>query len=91
MYVIGLYMTFNGSMCSTMLRQYTEATFVTRLLSPREMAQQSGWPEGRIRRLISTRRLRHMKIDGLILLPETAIEEFTAAHMVEPEAVSPSH
>ncbi|EGD60484.1 hypothetical protein Y88_2774 [Novosphingobium nitrogenifigens DSM 19370] len=55
------------------------------------MAQQSGWPEGRIRRLISTRRLRHMKIDGLILLPETAIEEFTAAHMVEPEAVSPSH
>jgi hypothetical protein len=32
------------------------------------MAQQSGWPEGRIRRLISTRRLRHMKIDGLILL-----------------------
>jgi hypothetical protein len=52
------------------------------------MAQQSGWPEGRIRRLISTRRLRHMKIDGLILLPETAIEEFTAAHMVEPVAIN---
>jgi len=68
MYAISLYMTFNSSMCSTMLRQYTGATFVTRLLSPREMAQQSGWPEGRIRRLISTRRLRHIKIDGLILL-----------------------
>ncbi len=63
---------------------------MTKLLSPRELAQLSGWPEGRIRRLISTRRLRHMKIDGLILVPETAVDEFMQAHMVEPVAPCPA-
>lgn len=56
-----------------------------KLISPREMSKQSGWPEGRIRRLIAARRLRHVKLDGLLLLPESAIEEFLQANMVEPE------
>lgn len=56
-----------------------------KLLSPREMAQHSGWPEGRIRRLIASRKIRHIKLDGLLLLPETAVDEFLSANMVEPE------
>ena len=57
-----------------------------KLISPREMAKQSGWPESRIRRMIAAKRLRHVKLDGLLLLPETAVDEFLQANMVEPEA-----
>ena len=56
-----------------------------KLLSPREMAQYTGWPEGRIRRLIASRKLRHIKLDGLLLLPENAVDEFLNANMIEPE------
>lgn len=56
------------------------------MLTIKEMASASGWPEGRIRRLIAARRLRHVKLDGLLLLPENAINEFLQVNMVEPEA-----
>lgn len=56
------------------------------MLTIKEMASASGWPEGRIRRLIAGRRLRHVKLDGLLLLPENAIDEFLQENMVEPEA-----
>lgn len=56
------------------------------MMTIREIAQHSGWPEGRIRRLVATRRLRHVKLDGLLLLPENAVEEFVQANMVEPES-----
>lgn len=56
-----------------------------KLLSPREMAQHTGWPEGRIRRLIASRKLRHIKLDGLLLMPENAVDEFLSANMIEPE------
>lgn len=55
------------------------------MMTIREIAQHSGWPEGRIRRLVATRRLRHVKLDGLLLLPENAVEEFVQANMIEPE------
>lgn len=56
------------------------------MLTVREMVQRSGWPEGRIRRLIAGRKLRHVKLDGLVLLPENAVEEFVQTNMIEPEA-----
>lgn len=56
------------------------------MLTIKEMASASGWPEGRIRRLVAGRRLRHVKLDGLLLLPENAIDEFLQENMVEPEA-----
>ena len=87
MYAISLQLASYGRMCSTMQARQTGATYVPRLLSPREMAKQSGWPESRIRRLINSRRLRHVRLDGLLLVPEDAIEEFMAANMVEPEVV----
>lgn len=62
-----------------------------KLLSPREMAQHSGWPEGRIRRLIASRKIRHIKLDGLLLLPETAVDEFLSANMVEPDVRAKVH
>ena len=55
------------------------------MMTIREIAEHSGWPEGRIRRLVATRRLRHVKLDGLLLLPENAVEEFVQANMIEPE------
>ena len=58
------------------------------MMTIREIAQHSGWPEGRIRRLVATRRLRHVKLDGLLLLPENAVEEFVQANMVEPDPVN---
>lgn len=58
------------------------------MMTIREIAQHSGWPEGRIRRLVATRRLRHVKLDGLLLLPENAVEEFVQANMIEPETGS---
>ncbi len=55
------------------------------MMTIREIAQHSGWPEGRIRRLVATRRLRHVKVDGLLLLPKNAVDEFLNANMIEPE------
>ncbi|PBN41248.1 hypothetical protein [Sphingobium sp. D43FB] len=55
------------------------------MLTIKEMAAASGWPEARIRRLIVRRRVRHVRLDGLLLLPENALEEFLQANMVTPE------
>ncbi|MBN8500343.1 MAG: hypothetical protein J0M19_04230 [Sphingomonadales bacterium] len=51
------------------------------------MAKRTGWPERRIRNLIATERLRHVRIGGNIFLPINALEEFLEANMVEPKAV----
>jgi excisionase family DNA binding protein len=55
------------------------------MMTIREIARHSGWPEGRIRRLVAARRLRHVKLDGLLLLPANAVDEFVQANMVEPD------
>ena len=34
---------------------------------------------------MATRRLRHVKLDGLLLLPKNAVDEFLSANMIEPE------
>jgi len=57
------------------------------LESPRQLAKRTGWPERRIRNLIATERLRHVRIGGNIFLPINALEEFLEANMVEPKAV----
>jgi hypothetical protein len=50
-----------------------------------ELASASGWPPSRIRRLIKTRQLPHVPMEGLTLLPCNAIEEFLRKNLVEPE------
>ncbi|WP_417244249.1 MULTISPECIES: helix-turn-helix domain-containing protein [Roseobacteraceae] len=54
------------------------------LLTPRELAERSGWPERRIRSLIAARQLRHLKIGAAFYLPESAVQEFIDQNMVEP-------
>ena len=54
------------------------------LLTPRELAAQTGWPEKRIRKLIATRSIRFLKNGANFLLPQNAIEEYIALNMIEP-------
>ncbi|MCE8438494.1 helix-turn-helix domain-containing protein [Rhodovulum sulfidophilum] len=55
-----------------------------KLLSPRELAQQSGWPERRIRNLMASRQLKHIKIGGAFYLPDDAISDFIERNMICP-------
>jgi excisionase family DNA binding protein len=54
------------------------------LLTPRQLAAETGWPEKRIRKLISTRSIRFLRNGANFLLPQNAIHEYIARNMVEP-------
>ena len=54
------------------------------LLTPRELAAQTGWPEKRIRKLISTRNIRFLRNGANFLLPQNAVQDYIARNMVEP-------
>ena len=54
------------------------------MLSPKDLAASSGWPEGRIRRLVADRQLSHVRVGGLILIPANAIDEFLNSNLVAP-------
>lgn len=60
----------------------------SQLLSPKQLADRCGWPVGRIRSLIAKREIRHVRIGGSLFLPETAIEEYLIANMIEPNGDS---
>lgn len=57
----------------------------SQLLSPKELADRSGWPVARIRNLIAKQEIRHVRIGGSLFLPENAVDEYLAANMVEPK------
>jgi excisionase family DNA binding protein len=54
------------------------------LLTPRQLAAETGWPEKRIRKLISTRNIRFLRNGANFLLPQNAIQDYIARNMVEP-------
>lgn len=54
------------------------------LLTPRQMAEQSGWPVKAIRKLLTEQRLRHLRRGNRYLIPTNAIHEFLEKNMVEP-------
>lgn len=58
---------------------------ISDLVTPREMADLSGWSVKSIRKLLTQRRIRHVKRGNRYLIPKTAISEFLASNMVEPE------
>lgn len=58
------------------------------LLSPRELAEKSGWPERRIRSLIANKQIKHLKIGSTFYLPEDAILDFVQRNMVLPDEAS---
>jgi excisionase family DNA binding protein len=53
--------------------------------SPAEAATRIGWPLARVRRLIRSHKVRHVRVGGLYLLPHGALAEFLEANTVEPE------
>lgn len=59
------------------------------LESPRQLAARTGWPERRIRNLISRRELRHVRIGTNIYVPAGAVEEFIHRNTVEPASRPP--
>lgn len=56
--------------------------------SPAEVATRLGWPLARVRRLIRTKEVRHIKVGGLYLVPVGAMEEYLTANTVEPRRKS---
>lgn len=52
--------------------------------SPVEVAKRLGWPLARVRRLIRSKEVKHIKVGGLYLLPVGAMEEYLNANTVEP-------
>ena len=62
---------------------------VQELKSPKFMAAHTGWPVSRIRSLVASNKLRHIRIGGNILIPEDAVDEYLSTNMVEPEISSP--
>jgi len=54
------------------------------LLTPRQLAAETGWPEKRIRKLISTRNIRFLRNGANFLLPQNAIQDYIERNMVEP-------
>ena len=58
--------------------------------SPSEVASRLGWPLARVRRLIRSKEVRHIKVGGLYLVPVGAMEEYIAANTVEPQRSSPA-
>lgn len=59
------------------------------LLSPRELAEKSGWPERRIRSLIASKQIKYLKIGSAFFLPEDAVSDFVQRNMVLPEQAEP--
>ncbi|MBN9145571.1 MULTISPECIES: helix-turn-helix domain-containing protein [unclassified Novosphingobium] len=52
------------------------------LLTLPKLAARSGWPESRVRRMVARGLLSHIRVNGRLLLPETAIEDYVANHFV---------
>ena len=53
------------------------------LLTLPKLAAQSGWPESRIRRMVARKQLAHIRVNGRLMLPETAIDDYVARNFVE--------
>lgn len=56
------------------------------LESPRQLATRLGWPLARVRKLIRTKQLRHLKIGGLYFVPRGAVDDFLRAKTVAPDS-----
>lgn len=54
------------------------------LLTLPKLAAHSGWSICRIRRLVANQELPHIRVNGRVMLPANAIDDFVAKHFVEP-------
>lgn len=53
-----------------------------------KLAAQSGWSICRIRRLVANQELPHIRVNGRLMLPAGAIDDFVARHFIEPATSS---
>ncbi|KAG5715525.1 hypothetical protein E4T56_gene9433, partial [Termitomyces sp. T112] len=60
------------------------------LLTLPKLAAQSGWPEPRIRRMVARKQLAHIRVNGRLMLPETAIDDYVAKYFVEANGADPT-
>jgi|GEM_PF-6814585 len=51
-------------------------------LSLPKLAEKSGWSVTRVRRLVANRELPHIRVNGRLMLPANAIDEFVAKNFV---------
>ena len=58
------------------------------LLTLPKLAAHSGWSICRIRRLVANHELPHIRVNGRVMLPANAIDDFVAKHLVEPAGSS---
>lgn len=49
-----------------------------------KLAEQSGWSVTRVRRMVANRELPHIRVNGRLLLPANAIDDFVARNIVSP-------
>ncbi|MBF5091011.1 helix-turn-helix domain-containing protein [Novosphingobium sp. NBM11] len=49
-----------------------------------KLAEQSGWSVTRVRRMVANRELPHIRVNGRLLLPANAIDDFVAKNIVSP-------
>ncbi|WP_209010360.1 excisionase family DNA-binding protein [Labrenzia sp. THAF35] len=61
------------------------------LESIKELADRTGWPISRIRKLVENRELRHVRIGGGIFIPDGAIEEFIKNNTIPPIGETAAH
>ena len=54
------------------------------LLTPRELAAETGWPEKRIRNLIASKSIRFLKNGANFLLSKNAVHDYIERNMFEP-------
>jgi hypothetical protein len=55
------------------------------LLTPRQLAKESGWSERRIRSLIALKEIKHLKIGNAFYLPDDAVADYVRRNMFVPE------
>jgi len=53
-------------------------------VTPQKLSNITGWPIGRIRRLIKDRKVRFVRIGRNYYLPSTALTEYVELNMVDP-------
>lgn len=53
------------------------------MLEPKDVAERLSLSVRRVRSLLGDRRLRHVRVGRRFLVPESALDEFLAAHTVQ--------
>lgn len=58
------------------------------LLTLPKLAEHSGWPVSRIRRMVAHQQLPHVRVGGRVLVPQDAIADFLACNFYVPPDLS---